>query len=358
MAFFQGGQSRTAQPGPAGQRFMMQSRAKPRGWPNVTGARRPTGGPQIHTRPMGPPGAPVVGSRPPQTTTPQLPIGWGPGTTGGEPWLLPPRQNPIGPQGPPPTTALPEGQEWHFTTIRGWHPRPMQGLPSPRGVWPGITQPAGAPGGTPPSPATQPLPGMYTATGGVGGGGGAVPTVGSSIVPQGVYSDRATQGRVNQVMALGHQAAYGVPRQVMPGFSGSSPALLSRAVGESAGNLAQAGQAAEQVRLGDRAANLQSMLTGQTARGLDVLGGAQNLAGFDAANQQFSGQMGQGMLGAIQARMGGVQGLLGQGLSDRLFWSDLQRRQQELQQQQLMQIPGMVAGMGGGSPLSNALYWS
>lgn len=180
------------------------------------------------------------------------------------------------------------------------------------------------------------------------------PTVFSNIQPQGIFGPQATQGAVNQTMATGHQTAYGVPQITMQGFSGSSPALLSANAMHGAGALSNAISGAEGIRLGDRAANLQNILAGQTARGIDVMGQAGNLASMDALNRQFGTRMGGQLIDATTSRLGGVGSQLGNDLADRSWWGNFGLQQQQVDMGQMQQMLSQIFG----SPLGGALGWT
>ncbi len=175
---------------------------------------------------------------------------------------------------------------------------------------------------------------------------GASPlTIGSQIQPQGIYSNRDTQGAINQAIAQGQQTAYGVPQATMLGFAGNSPALLSRNVATGAGALGAALQNAEGIRLGDRQTNLQNILAGQVARGADVTGQLRNLAGFDEANRGASLGMGNQMIGAMGSMFGGIQRRGMEDIGDQAWWNNYGLQKQQANMGQLQSLMGALNWM-------------
>jgi len=233
---------------------------------------------------------------------------------------------------PPPTPG------WDLSAVPGGLLQPGQ---QPPGAQFGLM--GGQIAGTPPPPGTQ-----------FGAFGGGVPgspqpplfpNIFSQINPSPIYSPAQTQLAVNQAISGGDQAAYSQHNYGRPGMSVSSPAFSSMANIDAAGALSGAAGQAEAIRFGDRKANAQHMLGGQLARGVDWLGQAGNAAGFDAANQAFSGQMGQGWLQAMLAGIGGQGRMLGENLSDRDFWAELGLRGDVARNQNSMEW------------MRNAMYW-
>lgn len=191
------------------------------------------------------------------------------------------------------------------------------------------------------------------------GGNQAMPTIQSQIAPAPIYSPAQTQAGVNQAMAFGHQAAFGVPGLSMPGMAASSPALQSRAAGAGASGLANALNQAEMLRLRDRAANVQNVLGGQLARGTGVLGRAGSRVTMNQTNRRYASLMGRILLEAMRGRIGGIGKMLGEGLQDRAFWSGLKRRGQAARGGHLADLGGMFSRLTGldQGPMMDALYW-
>lgn len=243
---------------------------QPMGWPKVAGQQRPTGQPfnpgVIDIRP-GLPGGPPAGP------------GGIPAGPGGVPF------GPGHPlwDGPP---GIPQGMGGG---------RPMGGLmPMPSGgVQPGKSYRLGGIDGASFGGGFGASPSPYGQQYGGGGNpyGNSDFTVGTSIQPQGVYTPQATQTAMNQAIAGGQQTAYGTPQASMMGFAQNSPALASRNTYNAAQAIGASRGDAEAIRLGDRSANLQNILAGQTARATDVLGQLGNLGNYYNMNQGYGNQM-------------------------------------------------------------------
>ena len=277
-------------------------------------------------------------------------------------------------QGPQPFGGAYGGGVAPLTTMKQGYGGPDPMAPAPPGGGAGPVGGWGQPGGANPwgmlnqqqfakaGIFTPPAPG---GGGGQQGGGqqggwlggvaGAMgqpgPAINSQIQPQGIYNDRSTQAGINQALALGQQTAFGVPNATMQGFAGNSPTLQNRNMMNAAGALGDSSAAAEQIRLGDRAANQQNILAGQAARGIDVLGQFGNLGTFNRANQQFGTRMGGQLIDAAQNRFGGIQNSLQQGIDDRAWWNNYNLQQQQANVMQMQQQMNMLGGLGG------ALNW-
>ena len=157
----------------------------------------------------------------------------------------------------------------------------------------------------------------------------------SSIQPQGMYSPRTTQAGINQATAKAHQTAYGLPTARMAGFATSSPGLLARSNVNAAQAIAGGAQEAEGINLADRLANAQNLLSGQVARGGDVMGQLGNIASVNESTNRYGSDMVRMLVEAVQGRLGGLGNMLGGNLQDRAWWGNYGLQQQQANQNQL-----------------------
>jgi hypothetical protein len=155
--------------------------------------------------------------------------------------------------------------------------------------------------------------------------------INSGFNPTPLFSPQQTAIGAQQIQNQGIQSAFSAGNQFgLPGFASYSPTVLSRAGAAAGQSMAQAGAGAEQLRLGDRLANQQHLLAGQTGRVADFLGQGTNAARFDAINQNYSNQAAGGMLGAIMAQQGGINQDLMTGLGDRNWMAGMGLGTQQL----------------------------